>query len=608
MGYKINMQNPPSQMGFPTNLAPSYGVPGVPVALPQSANEVTLYVGNLSPVTDDARLIEFLKQSNNTSQFSTVRVMKDLYTSESRRFGFISYTSVEMAEKAKSELNYTKLDNFEIRICFKKNNSEFNPDANIFVGDVTKSTSTKLVDELFSQCGKLVSCSIRTNDKGESLGYGYVQFETEENATAAIKKFNKTSHFGGELKVEKFVPYKNRAAQKNNVYIKNFPKSWNKEQADKYAKEIAEKIGKIISVGATEKKLSNGNTSTAYFVAFESEDHALKLVKELNGKRLPDHAEDEEAIYSAFCEPKGKRASKLKNEMASAVNNTNLYIKSLLDTVTEEKIKEVFGVYGKITSIYLKESHPHFIPNGQAIKFACINFEKEAEAQNVLMNAKKDPAVKALIHPVHKKTAEFITFFQTRAVRSEYKRMRTRLQQSIHFSSIPVPPFFNQFPSQNFKKGPHQYNPLHMPQAMMGFYAPNVQGMPGKFPIMGRDMNMNSNTPQTNKNSQSSSTSRPGEEEVFTVETLKARKEEFLKFDKEKQQNILGNIMYHKVIESNLANKTYAPKITGMLIDLDILELNEIIDIMENKEVMNERINEALEVIEGNENNDEAEK
>lgn len=603
------MQNPPSQMGFPTNLAPAYGIPGVPVALPQSANEVTLYVGNLSPVTDDARLIEFLKQSNNTNQFSTVRVMKDLYTSESRRFGFISYTSVEMAEKAKNELNYTKLDNFEIRICFKKNNSEFNQEANIFVGNVNKSASTKQLDELFSQCGKLVSCSIRTNDKGESLGYGYVQYETEEHATAAIKKFNKSVHFGDELKVEKFVPYKNRVAQKNNVYIKNFPTAWKKEQVESHVKQAAEKIGKIISVGVNEKKLSNGNMSCACFVAFELEEHASKLIAELNGKKFPEHTETEEGVLATYCDSKSKRANKLKNEMSSAVNNTNLYMKSLLDTVTEDTIKEVFGKYGKITSIFIKESRPHFIPNGQIVKFACINFEKEADAQNVLMNAKKDPAVKALIHPSHKKTAEFLTFFQTRSARTDYKRMRSRIQQSIHFSAMPMAPYFNSFPPQNFKKGPHQYNPIHhMPQPMMGFYAPNVPGMPGKFPNMGRDMNMNSNTPQTNKNSQSSSTSRPGEEEPFTVETLKAKKDEFLKFDKDKQQNILGNIMYHKVVESNLTNKSYAPKITGMLIDLDILELNEIIDIMENREVMNERINEALEVIEGNEINDEAEK
>jgi hypothetical protein len=43
-------------------------------------------------------------------------------------------------------------------------------------------------------------------------------------------------------------------------------------------------------------------------------------------------------------------------------------------------------------------------------------------------------------------------------------------------------------------------------------------------------------------------------------------------------------------------------KITGMLIDLEILELDEIIEMLLNEEFLMDRIEEALEII--NENNE----
>jgi len=41
-----------------------------------------------------------------------------------------------------------------------------------------------------------------------------------------------------------------------------------------------------------------------------------------------------------------------------------------------------------------------------------------------------------------------------------------------------------------------------------------------------------------------------------------------------------------------------APKITGMLIDLDVLEISEIYEFMEDTDLVKERINEAKELIE----------
>ena len=51
--------------------------------------------------------------------------------------------------------------------------------------------------------------------------------------------------------------------------------------------------------------------------------------------------------------------------------------------------------------------------------------------------------------------------------------------------------------------------------------------------------------------------------------------------------------MYEKVQNSGLTETNQVSKITGMLIDLEILEFEEILDILENEDSLHERINEA---------------
>jgi len=571
---------------------PLHGIPNPIISQPSS--EATLYVGNLSPVTDEMRLHGMFSPYGS---LSNSKVMRDLYTSISRRFGFVSFATVDEAQKAKEALNYTKIDNFEIRICFKKITSEFKEGANLFIKNIDKKASTKQLDELFSKYGKVVSCSIRTDDKGESLGYGYIQYESEESAEAAREKLNGNTSFGQAIKVEKFVSSKNRETVKNNLYFKNFPKSWDQDRCTQQIKDLFGAHGTIVSSDVKPKTFSDGVTRFSGFCAMETQESAKLILEKYNNTKLEGSAEDEEPFYVAIAESKNARATKLKKEFIGLRNTTNLYVKSILETVTEEQLRSAFSKYGEITSLMIGSSQPPFIPNGQTVKYAFINFKNEKMATEVLLSAKKDADLKALIHPAHKKTIDFIVYHQSKASRMEYLRMKQRLQQSLHFGSMGGMMNMN-FPG-NFKKNA----PFGAMQNMQMFpyaqYPNQGRGMPG----YNRNMpGMNARTPPIGEHLPSSSTSRQGEdEEVFNLEYLKSHKSEFLGYDKERQNNILGNLMYHKVMESGLSNKDLAPKITGMLIDMDILDLTEIIEIMENKESLNERVNEALDVINTNE-------
>lgn len=61
-----------------------------------------------------------------------------------------------------------------MRICFKKSPSDFKDESNIFIKNLSPKVTTKKLDEECSKYGEVLSCIIRNNEKGESLGYGYV--------------------------------------------------------------------------------------------------------------------------------------------------------------------------------------------------------------------------------------------------------------------------------------------------------------------------------------------------------------------------------------------------------------------------------------------------
>ena len=70
----------------------------------------------------------------------------------------------------------------------------------------------------------------------------------------------------------------------------------------------------------------------------------------------------------------------------------------------------------------------------------------------------------------------------------------------------------------------------------------------------------------------------------------------FIILSKEEQRTILGELLFPSV--SKYAKQAdLAPKITGMLIDFEVFEIQEIIEFLESEENLKERVVEAEELI-----------
>ena len=77
----------------------------------------------------------------------------------------------------------------------------------LFVGNLTRETTSTEIRDLFSAIGVVESCQLIANQKtGRSKGFGFVEMTSREAADAAKEKFNGHNLHGNTLKVSEAEP------------------------------------------------------------------------------------------------------------------------------------------------------------------------------------------------------------------------------------------------------------------------------------------------------------------------------------------------------------------------------------------------------------------
>lgn len=246
------------------------------------------------------------------------------------------------------------------------------------------------------------------------------------------------TEFGGQaITVQKFLPKAKRGATswRTNLYVKGFPSSWNKEQVEKFIQEKFTEYGNVTSQCKFWASLSNLGIKFSEkfgthfaFVAFEKADAATEAVKELQDQEC-----DDSVLFVGYAQKKYARKKALQEQFAKVANETNLFIKSLREDVTEEQVKQIFLKYGEVTSVGIKEATriPKILADkGIKLKFGFINFANTEAAKEALKAGKKDPEVVELVHPEHDFRKEFLYFAQPKIVRQQYLRMQRKNMQT----------------------------------------------------------------------------------------------------------------------------------------------------------------------------------
>jgi len=73
----------------------------------------------------------------------------------------------------------------------------------VFVRHLPHELTQKELYELFSQFGPIESCKLKRKEE-KSLGYAYIQFKVEEDASKAIEAMNNKEINGSKIEVSHF--------------------------------------------------------------------------------------------------------------------------------------------------------------------------------------------------------------------------------------------------------------------------------------------------------------------------------------------------------------------------------------------------------------------
>ena len=77
----------------------------------------------------------------------------------------------------------------------------------LYVGNLPFSANDQTLMDTFAQCGTVESAKIiMDRDSGRSKGFGFVEMSSDEEAAAAISKFNGTDYEGRPMTVNEARP------------------------------------------------------------------------------------------------------------------------------------------------------------------------------------------------------------------------------------------------------------------------------------------------------------------------------------------------------------------------------------------------------------------
>jgi len=408
----------------------------------------SLYVGDLAKDVTEAMLFE---KFSSAGPVLSIRVCRDMISRMSLGYAYVNFQQPADAERALDTMNFDVLKGKPIRIMWSQRDPSLRRSGvgNVFIKNLDKTIDNKAMYDTFSAFGNILSCKVAQDASGESKGYGFVHFETEEAAVQAIEKVNGMLLNNKKVFVGRFVPRKEReielgekAKKFTNVYVKNF----NEAMTDDELTKMFSQYGKITSIKLM--KTDEDKNKGFGFVSFEDAEAAEAAVDDLNNKEV-----NGKTIYVGRAQKKAERQMELKKkfeqmkiERLTRFQGVNLYVKNLDDSITDERLLSEFSPYGTITSAKVMSEDGR----SKGFGFVCFSSPEEATKAVTEMNGRiivSKPLYVALAQRKEDRKAHLATQYMQRVtgIRMQMNQQMGYAQQ--YFVQAPMHQaqrFFNQ--------------------------------------------------------------------------------------------------------------------------------------------------------------------
>ncbi|GAA6000538.1 uncharacterized protein JCM10292_000472, partial [Rhodotorula paludigena] len=429
----------------------------------------SLYVGELEATVTEAMLYEIFSM---IGPVASIRVCRDAVTRRSLGYAYVNYLNSADGERALEQLNYSSIKGRPCRIMWSQRDPSLrkNGAGNIFIKNLDENIDNKALHDTFAAFGNILSCKVAVDQQGNSLGYGFVHYDTAEAAKAAIEGVNGMLLNDKVVFVGIHIPKRERQAKIDeirskftNLYIKNVPLEVDEDEF----RGLFEPFGKVTS--AVISKDAEGKSKGFGFVNYESHEDAAKAVDALHEKDFKG-----QPLYVARAQRKSEREEELKKsyeqkkyEANLKYQGVNLYVKNLDDDIDEDKLKAEFEPYGQITSCKIMSDDKGA---SRGFGFVCFSSPDEATKAVTELNGKM-LGTKPL----------YVALAQRKDVRKQQleaqvaQRNQIRAQQ-LQAAGIPgIPPYMPGAPM--YYGGPGGY-PQPGARGPMGYPQPGPGGMP----------------------------------------------------------------------------------------------------------------------------------
>lgn len=273
------------------------------------APRTIVYVKNLSPETSEDELKELFMQFG---PIVATKLARDDADTNPNGYAYVNFETLDAANEAIAKLNATTIND---RLVFighhisqverlsriEKRKATF---SNLYIKNLDSSTTEQQFQDLFSPFGNLVSYTLPLNEDGLSRGFGFVNFETHDEAVKAIealnekevngkalyvgraqKKFERDEEIRQQFDMLKIRNPPSRHAPSNNLYIKELDASVTNDEL----RQAFSLYGQIVSAKVMTDEA--GNSREFGFVCFSTPEEAQKAIAGMNdtefkGKKL----------------------------------------------------------------------------------------------------------------------------------------------------------------------------------------------------------------------------------------------------------------------------------------------------------------------------------
>ncbi|KAI8905159.1 hypothetical protein EDD86DRAFT_72531 [Gorgonomyces haynaldii] len=177
-----------------------------------AGESTTCFIGNLSwNVDEDTLAAHFAEIGDVTS----ARIITDKNTGKAKGFGYVEFANAAAAKKAIA-LSGSELDGREIRVDIstprppRENNGkgrvekpQSEPSNILFMGNLSFNVAEDELRTAFGQHGSILSMRFPTDkDTGAFKGFGYVEFNTVDEAKAAVAALNGQNFDGRAIRLD----------------------------------------------------------------------------------------------------------------------------------------------------------------------------------------------------------------------------------------------------------------------------------------------------------------------------------------------------------------------------------------------------------------------